>query len=206
MDQIVEKVADTIVGLGLVEVEVSARHVHLSQKAVEVLFGKGAVLNEKRPLSQIGQFLSNERVTIKGPKRQMENVAVLGPVRNATQVEISKSDAVALGVDAPLRESGDLEGAAAITIIGPAGTLEVENGAIIAHNHVHVPPEVAQRLNIKDKERVDVEILTERPVVFSDVIIRVSDMFRFRMHVDFDEANAAFVKGYTLGKIIKKEN
>ena len=192
MEQLIEQVMDTMTKAGLVQVEVSARHVHLTDQDVEVLFGKGAVLHEKRPLSQKGQYLSEERVTLIGPKGKKERVAVLGPV----------SDCVSLGVKAPLRESGDVEGSGPITIEGPAGSISITQGTIVAHNHIHVPTDVARMLDLKDKEHVSVKILSERPVTFEDVIIRVSDAFTFRMHIDFDEANAASVSGFTLGKII----
>ena len=202
MEQLIEQVMDTMTKAGLVQVEVSARHVHLTDQDVEVLFGKGAVLHEKRPLSQKGQYLSEERVTLIGPTGKKERVAVLGPVRSATQVELSVSDCVSLGVKAPLRESGDVEGSGPITIEGPAGSISITQGTIVAHNHIHVPTDVARMLDLKDKEHVSVKILSERPVTFEDVIIRVSDAFTFRMHIDFDEANAASVSGFTLGKII----
>lgn len=202
MEQLIEQVMDTMTKAGLVQVEVSARHVHLTDQDVEVLFWKGAVLHEKRPLSQKGQYLSEERVTLIGPKGKKERVAVLGPVRSATQVELSVSDCVSLGVKAPLRESGDVEGSGPITIEGPAGSISITQGTIVAHNHIHVPTDVARMLDLKDKEHVSVKILSERPVTFEDVIIRVSDAFTFRMHIDFDEANAASVSGFTLGKII----
>lgn len=203
MERLIKQVTESLEKAGLVEVEVSARHVHLTAEDVEALFGKGAVLHPKRPLSQKGQFLSEERVTLVGKKRKMERVAVLGPVRRDTQVELSVSDCVALGVEAPLRESGDVEGTGPIIIEGPAGSLQISQGAMVAHNHIHVPTQTAARLGLKDKERVSVEILTERPVTFEDVIIRVREDFNFKMHIDFDEANAASVKGFTLGKIIK---
>lgn len=202
MEELMKKVLDTITRAGLVEVEVSARHVHLTDKDVEKLFGKGQVLHEKRPLSQKGQFLCEERVTLIGPKGRKERVAVLGPVRKATQVELSVSDCVALGVKAPLRESGDVQGSAPLTLEGPAGSISITEGTIVAHNHIHVPEDVAQMLQLKDKEHVSVKILSERPVTFDDVIIRVSPAFNFKMHIDFDEANAASVRGFTLGKII----
>ena len=132
MEQIVSAVMDAVHRAGLVEVEVSARHVHLSQADVEVLFGPGARLEPKRPLSQPGQFLSEQRVTLVGPKGRKERVAVLGPARKATQVELSKSDCMELGVKAPVRESGDVAGSGAITIEGPCGTLELKEGVIIA--------------------------------------------------------------------------
>ena len=204
MKQFIESVVDSIVQSGLVEVEVSARHVHLTQEDVELLFGKGAVLHPKRPLSQPGQFLSEERVTLIGPKGKKERVAVLGPVRKATQVELSISDCVALGIKVPVRESGDLRDAGPVVIEGPKSTLDASSAVIVARAHVHVPPQVAAKLDLQDKERVSVQIMTERPVTFDNVVIRVSDQFRYKMHIDFDEANAAQVSGFTLGKILKQ--
>ena len=205
MRQLIEKVADLIVESGLVEVEVSARHVHLTQEDVERLFGKGAKLHEKRPLSQPGQFLSEERVTLVGHKGKKEHVAVLGPVRSATQVELSISDCVALGVKAPVRESGDLRDAGPIVIETEGGRIEAGQAVIVAKSHVHVPPKIARELKLQDKEHVSVRVLTERPVTFDNVVIRVSDAFRYKMHIDFDEANAAQVSGFTLGRIIKQD-
>ena len=203
MEQIIQAVLSAIPRAGLVEVEVSARHVHLTREHLEVLFGKGAELTPKRPLSQPGQFLSEERVTLIGPKGRKERTAILGPIRPATQVELSKSDCVELGVKAPVRESGDVTGSGSITIEGPCGSLTIDEGVIIAHNHVHLTPEVAQIMGVTDKQRVAVEVFSDRPVTFRDVIIRVSEKFSCRMHIDFDEANAALVSGFTLGKIIK---
>ncbi len=203
MEQIIQAVLSAIPRAGLVEVEVSARHVHLTREHLEVLFGKGAELTPKRPLSQPGQFLSEERVTLVGPKGRKERTAILGPIRPATQVELSKSDCVELGVKAPVRESGDVTGSGSITIEGPCGSLTIDEGVIIAHNHVHLTPEVAQIMGVTDKQRVAVEVFSDRPVTFRDVIIRVSEKFSCRMHIDFDEANAALVSGFTLGKIIK---
>lgn len=204
MKDLVAAIVDSIHMAGFVEIEVSAKHVHLTQEHVEVLFGKGAKLEEVRPLSQPGQYLSAQRVRLVGPKGTMERVAVLGPVRSATQVELSKSDCVALGVTAPKRESGDLAGSGAIRIEGPCGALDLKEGAIIAANHIHVTAPDSVKLNLKDKERVAVEVISDRPVIFNDVIIRVSEKFSCRMHIDFDEANAAGVKGFTLGRIIRK--
>ncbi len=204
MKDLVTAVMDAVHMAGFVEIEVSAKHVHLTQEDVEVLFGKGTKLNQVRPLSQPGQYLSDQRVRLIGPKRTMERVAVLGPVRSATQVELSKSDCVALGVKAPLRESGDLAGSGSITIEGPCGSLEVKEGVIIARSHIHVTEADSRRLNLKDKDRVAVEVFTERPVIFKDVIVRVSKNFACRMHIDFDEANAAGVEGFTLGRIIRR--
>lgn len=205
MKRIVDEVVDSILMAGLVEVEVSARHVHLTQEQVEILFGEGAVLHPKRPLSQPGQFLSEERVNLVGKKRTLENVAVLGPVRKAAQVELSVSDKTSIGVYAPNRESGDVEGAGEITIVGPKGSLVDCPAAIVAHNHIHVPVNIAKKVKLKDGERVSVVLLTERPLTLDDVVIRVSEQARFKMHIDFDEANAAMVSGFTLGKIIRHE-
>ncbi len=203
MEEIVSAVMNAIHNAGMVEIEVSARHVHLTPDDVEVLFGQGAELKPARPLSQPGQFLSEQRVTLVGPKGRKERTAVLGPVRKATQVELSKSDCVELGVKAPVRESGDVKGSGAITIVGPCGTLEIQEGVIIARNHIHVSTADSLKLGLKDKQKVSVEVLSERPVIFKDVVVRVSDQFRCKMHIDFDEANAAMVSGFTLGQIIR---
>jgi len=204
MNQLVNKVIETIAKAGLVEVEVSARHVHLTDADVEILFGEGSVLHEKRPLSQKGQYLCEERVNLIGPKGRKERVAVLGPVRKTSQVELSASDCIVLGVQAPIRESGKLDGTAPVIIEGPQGTLQLEHGAIVACNHIHVTPEMAVNLGVNDGERVNVQLVTERPLIFQDVVIRINEQFRFRMHIDQDEANAAAVRGFTLGRIIRK--
>lgn len=200
-DKLVNSVVETMGRSGYVQVEISARHVHLSQQDLEALFGAGASLTPKRPLSQPGQYLAEERVTLVGGKGRKENVAVLGPVRKDTQIELSRSDAVSLGVTAPLRESGDIAGSGAITIEGPKGAVSVRQGAIVAHNHIHMTPEEAGKLGLADKQHVSVELLGGRPIVFKDVIVRVSKDFCLRMHIDFDEANAADIGKITFGKI-----
>jgi len=202
MDQIVDAILMSIRDAGLVQVEVSARHVHLSQEDAERLFGKGVSLTPKRDLSQPGQFLSEERVTIVGPKGEKTRTAVLGPVRKDSQVELSRTDCSELGIKAPVRESGNIEGSGAVTLVGPNGIIELKQGAIVAQNHIHLTPKTAQRLNLDDKQSVRVEVFTSRPVIFQNVIIRVSENFRDRMHIDFDEANAAAVEGFTLGQIL----
>ena len=204
MEHIIKAVAEAVEKAGLVEVEVSARHVHLSRTDLEILFGKGASLTPKRDLSQPGQYLSEERLTIIGPKGKKERTAVLGPIRPDTQVELSKSDCVELGVTAPFRESGDIKNSGSMILEGPKGRLEITQGVIVALNHIHATPEYAAKLGLQNKQRVRVQVITERPVVFEDVIVRVSNQYRNRMHIDFDEANAAAVVGFTLGKIIKK--
>lgn len=203
MEQIIQAVLKAIPRAGLVEVEVSARHVHLTREHLDLLFGRGYELTPKRPLSQPGQFLSEERVTIIGPKGKKERTAILGPIRPATQIELSKSDCVAMGIDAPVRMSGDVRGSAPIRIVGPCGELDVNEGAIIAKEHVHLTPEAAEIMGVQDGQHVDVEVFTARPVIFRDVILRVSRTASCRMHIDFDEANAALVSGFTLGRILK---
>lgn len=203
MNDIVEAVLESIPKAGLVVAEVSARHVHLTQADVETLFGAGATLTPKRRLSQPGQFLSEERVTLVGPRGRKEHVAILGPVRAKTQIELSKSDCVSLGVDAPVRQSGDVEGSGAIVIEGPKGRLDLKQGVIIASNHIHLTPETAKVMGLHDQQRVQVELLTERPVRFEDVLVRVSRTSCDRMHIDFDEANAALVNGFTLGHVVR---
>ena len=167
--------------------------------AKQIIFGEDA----RRALqSGVDQLADTVKITI-GPKGRKERTAVLGPVRLASQVELSKSDCVELGVDAPLRESGDVAGSGSIVIEGPCGTLELKEGVIIARNHIHVTAPDSIMFDLRDKQRVDVALLTERPVVLRDVLIRVSTQFSCKMHIDFDEANAALVKGFTLGRILR---
>ena len=203
MDEVVDSVMEAIIKAGLVKIEVSARHVHLTEADFKVLFGSDAVLVKRRDLSQPGQFLSDQRVNLIGKKGNKQNVAILGPFRKDTQVELSKSDCIELGIEAPLRESGNVKDSAGIIIEGPKGTIELKEGVIIAHNHIHVPTDIARKKKMKDGERVSVQMLTERMLTFDDVVIRVSDKYRYKMHIDFDEANAAMVSGFTLGKIIR---
>lgn len=174
-------------------VEVSARHVHLCKADVEKLFGQGAKLTYKRALSQPGQFLSEERVDVAGPKSAFKNVAILGPERPASQVEISVTDSFALGVTPPVRESGDVAGTPGLKLVGPKGEIELPLGVIAAKRHMHMTPEDAARLGVKDKQIVEVRVDTARPVTFGDVVVRVSPSFKLSMHVDTDEANAALI-------------
>lgn len=184
-------------------VETSARHVHLTSADMAVLFGDGAKLTLKRELSQPGQFLSNERVSIVGPKSRMDNVAVLGPERKATQIELSLTDARGLGVTAPVRESGDVAGSGAIQIVGPKGTLEVSEGVIAAKRHIHLLPATAEQYGLKNGDLVTVTIEGPRALTFGEVVIRVSDKFADAMHVDVDEANAAALSGVVYGEVSK---
>ena len=175
-------------------VEVSARHVHLTQEHVEVLFGKGHELTFDRPLSQPGQFLSKEKVMIRNGERQIDRVSILGPVRKASQVEVSKTDSVTLKVDGMVRESGDIAGTAPIEIVGPEGSIKLTEGLIIAKRHIHMTPEDAEKFGVKDKDVVSVAVNTEgRKTVFGDVVVRVSPNFSLAMHIDTDEANGANV-------------
>ena len=202
-EKVVEAVVDEIRTAGLVQIEVSARHVHLDKESVEALFDVGHKLTPKRELSQPGQYLEEERVDVIGPKGSFKNVAVLGPERKHVQVEVSFSDAFALGINPPIRQSGDTKGSASVTLVGPAGEITIDEGAIVALRHVHMTPEDAERLGLVDNQIVSVEALTDRKLVFEDTVIRVSPKFRTRMHVDVDEAGAAHIAGFALGKIIK---
>ena len=202
-EKVVEAVVDQIRTAGLVQIEVSARHVHLDKESVEALFGVGHKLTPKRELSQPGQYLEEERVDVIGPKGSFKNVAVLGPKRKHVQVEVSFSDAFALGINPPIRQSGDTKGSASVKLVGPVGEITIDEGAIVALRHVHMTPEDAERLGLVDNQVVSVEALTDRKLVFEDTVIRVSPKFRTRMHVDVDEAGAAHISGFALGKIIK---
>lgn len=182
-------------------VEVSAKHVHLTDEAVEILFGKGKKLTPKRPLSQPGQFLSEERVSIVTPKGRMENVAVLGPARPYVQVELSATDARNLGVAAPLRMSGDLKGAGDVYLIGPAGVYDAKGSAIVAQAHVHLTPADAERAGVADGQRVAVTIHGERQTTFENVICRVSDSAGLAMHIDYDEANACMLPKHATARM-----
>ena len=185
-------------------VETSARHLHVTQQDLEILFGKGAQLHNKKDLSQPGQFATTEKVDVVGPKKTISGVSILGPVRPATQVEISLTDARTLGITAPIRESGDIAGSAGCKLVGPCGEITIEEGVIVAKRHIHMTPADAQELGVKDKEIVSVAINTpERKTIFGDVVVRVSDKFALAMHVDTDEANAASANSSTMGEIVK---
>ena len=184
-------------------VETSARHIHLTAEAVEVLYGKGAVLTPKKELSQPGQFAAaNEKITLVGPKATLA-VSVLGPERKANQVELSFSDARALGLkDVPVRESGDLAGTPGIKLVGPAGELEITEGVVIAKRHIHMTPADAKEFGITDKQIVKVAMNTSRPLVFDDVVCRVHETYALAMHIDTDECNAASAFGVVYGDIL----
>ena len=184
-------------------VETSARHIHLTKEAVEVLYGAGAELTVKKMLSQPGQFATgNAKITLVGPKGSLA-VSVLGPTRPANQVELSFSDARALGLSGvPVRESGDVANTPGIKLVGPCGELEIESGVIIAKRHIHMRPEEAEALGVTNGQVVKVRINSARSLIFDDVVCRVSDKFALAMHIDTDECNAACAFGEIYGEIV----
>ena len=184
-------------------VETSARHVHISKEHLAILFGADAELTVKKELSQPGQFACNERVTIVGPKGEMANVSILGPTRPETQVELSRTDTRKVGIDAPIRESGQLEGTPGCKLIGPKGEVELTKGVIVAKRHAHIPPDVAEQWGIKDQQIVSLKVGdNERSLIFGDVVARVSASTGLAVHIDTDEANAAGLNGAVEGEII----
>ena len=184
-------------------VETSARHIHVSQEHLEILFGKGYELTKKKDLSQPGQYACAERVDVVGPKKTLPGVSILGPVRPSTQVELSLTDARSIGVVAPIRESGDIAGSGACKLVGPCGEVELDCGVIAAKRHIHMTPADAEKLGVCDKEIVGVKLDTDRPVIFGDVVVRVNPNFAAAMHIDTDESNAACAFGECYGEIIK---
>lgn len=185
-------------------VEASARHVHLTIQDVELLFGKGQRLTKKRDLSQPGEFLSEQRVKLVTAKGELVNVAVLGPERKQTQVELSMTDSRTLGLKPPVNLSGNLENAADVLIFGTEGFIEAKNSVIIAHNHIHMTPSDAEKFEVVDGDHVKVCIHTQRPVTFDDVVVRINPNFSLTMHIDFDEANACCLGSDDRGKIVGK--
>ena len=189
---------------GDIPVGVSNRHIHLTKEDMETLFGAGYELTYLKDLSQPGQYACKETLTIVGPSlRPIENVRVLGPLRKASQVEISRTDSFTLKVKPPVRESGSLAGSAPITIIGPKGVVSLKEGCIIANRHIHMSPEDGAKYGVNDGDYVTVDAVGERRTRFYDVQIRVSDKFRLEMHLDTDDANAAGLNGKSLVKIVK---
>ena len=177
-----------------IPVGVSNRHVHLSPEDLALMFGSGAQLVKRKDLSQPGQFACEQAVTLVGPGGVIESVRVLGPLRSRTQVEISAADGYKLGIGAPLRDSGDLEGSAKGTLVGPEGSVTLQQGFIVAARHIHMQDEDAARFSIRDKDRVCVKVPGERGLIFEEVLVRVSPFFCLEFHVDLDEANAAGLK------------
>ncbi len=185
-------------------IETSARHLHVTQEVLETLFGEGYELTVKKELSQPGQFATNERVAVVGPKGSFPSVSILGPVRPETQVELSASDARSIGVAAPIRESGDIAGSGACKLVGPKGEVELSEGVIVAKRHIHATPEDAEKLGVQDKEIVNVKVESDgRSLIFGDVIVRVSPKYALAMHIDTDESNAALVTPGMMVEIVK---
>ncbi|MBP3413475.1 MAG: phosphate propanoyltransferase [Oscillospiraceae bacterium] len=192
MDSLIEEITKRL----FVELEASGRHVHLTKEAAQALFGHS--LTPLRELSQPGQFVARERLSLITEKGRMDKVAVLGPERKACQVELSQTDCVTLGVKAPLRDSGDVKGSPGLTLANGDRTLKLSEGVIVAKRHIHMTPEDASARKLQDKQRVKLRTLSSRPLVFEDVTVRVSPDFRTYAHLDFDEANAC---GYAKGDL-----
>ena len=183
-------------------VEISARHVHVTQETLEILFGKGHALTPKKDLSQPGQFACEEKVTVVGPKASLK-ASILGPTRPADQVELSLTDARTIGVNAPIRESGDVAGTGVCKLVGPCGEVELKEGVIAAKRHIHMTVADGEKFGLTDKQVVSVKIPTDgRALIFDDVVVRVSDSYALAMHIDTDEANAAAVPGSCTGEIL----
>lgn len=200
MEQTLEKLTQELQRRLFVELEASGRHVHVTREQAMILFGHD--LTEVRPLSQPGQYLAQERVELQTPKGRMKNVAVLGPCRKEAQVELSATDAVALGIQPPVRLSGDVAGSAPITLVGEKGTVTLQQGAVIAQRHIHMSPEDAALQGVKNGDTVRLRTLTGRPVVLEQVAVRVSPNFRTYAHLDYDEANACGFRKGDLGMIL----
>ena len=196
MNVSVDVLAEEIVRLLTVEMEASGRHIHLSRAHVDALFGVGYKLTPVKGLSQPGQFACKERVTLVGPKGELKNVVVLGPERGESQVEISLTDAVSLGINPPVRQSGDVTGTPGLTVRNGDRIITLDHGLIAAQRHIHMTPEDAARWGVTDSQKVRLKTFTARPLIFDEVIVRVSPKFLTMVHLDYDEANACgFQKG-----------
>jgi Propanediol utilization protein len=187
-----------------VTIEGSGRHIHVTKECLEILFGEGFELEPKKYLSQPGEFASNSKVDVVGPKGTIKGVSILGPCRKFTQIELSFTDARVLGVEAPIRESGNIAGSAAVTLVGPAGKAELTEGAIIAKRHLHITPADAEEFGIKDKDIIQIKVGGERSLIFDEVVARVSEKYATAVHVDYDEVNAAALFGdNAVGTVLK---
>lgn len=187
----------------LVPIGVSNRHIHLSRSDMDVLFGPGASLTRKKSMKQPGQFAAEETVTIRGPKGEISRVRVLGPFRKESQIEISVADGFTLGIKAPMRMSGELDGSAGLEVVGPQGTVKLDQGVIVAQRHIHMLPESAKLLGLNNGDTVDVEIKGPRGGIMSNVAVRTSEAFALEMHIDIEEANAFGLKNDDVVRIIK---
>lgn len=187
----------------LIPVGISARHVHLQEEHADILFGKGYQLRKLRDISQPGQYACEEQVTIVGPRSSIERVRILGPFRKQTQVEISRTDAIKIGVNPPVRKSGDIKNSSPITIVGPKGKIELQEGCIVADRHIHMTPADAEHFNVQNNERVSVEVGGIKGGRMDNVVIRVSDRYALEMHIDTDDANAFGMSGQEFVKLVK---
>lgn len=187
-----------------IPIAMSNKHIHLSQKDLEKLFGEGYELTPIKDLSQPGQFACEEKVDAVGPRGTLKGIRVLGPVRDNTQLEISVSDGFALGVSAPIRDSGDIDGTPGVKLVGPKGEVEIDKGVIVAARHIHMSTEDAEKFGVKDKDLVDVKVDGPRGITFHNVLARVSDKFALEMHVDMEEGNAAGIKNGNIVEMIVK--
>ena len=195
-----QAVVDKVLSRLFIELEASGRHVHVTKEQAKTLFGHE--LTPKRPLSQPGQYLANERVTVVGPKGEFQNVAVLGPERKEAQVEISLTDGRSLGIQPPVRLSGDVKGSPGAVLMGPSGRITLDRGVIAAQRHIHMRPETAKAMGVKNGQTVRLQVYTARPLIFDDVAVRVSPDFADYVHLDYDEANACGFAAGDLGRIL----
>ena len=199
-DQELQAVAEKVLQRIFIQLEASGRHVHVTKEQALQLFGHS--LTPDRPLSQPGQYLAKERVSVIGPKGRFDNVAVLGPERKEAQVEVSLTDARQLGVNPPVRASGSVDGSPGVEIVGPLGSISISQGVIAAQRHIHMTPEDAARMGVKDKQIVKLQVYTQRPLIFEDVLVRVHKDYATFVHLDYDEANACGFQKGDLGRIL----
>ena len=185
-----------------IQIEYSHRHIHVSKEVIERLFGHGYNLSSKKKLSQADDFAAQETVTLMGPKGKIENVRIIGPAREKTQIEILQSDAFLLGIEAPLRLSGDLDNTPGIKIVSSLNEVDLEEGVIIAKRHLHISPEEAKKNKLKNGQKIQLEVKGERALIFKKIIVRVKEGFTTKIHIDIEEANAAGIKQNDKGKII----
>ena len=200
MEGYLENLVEALVGRIFVPIEASGRHVHVTAQQAQILFGHG--LTPERPLSQPGQYLAKERVTVIGPKGEFQKVAVLGPERKEAQVEVSLTDARSLGLTPPIRPSGDVSGSPGCALVGERGRVVLSQGVIAAQRHIHMTPEDAKHFHVRDKQIVSLKAETDRPLVFEDVLVRISSEFATNVHLDYDEANACGFRPGDLGRIL----
>ena len=200
MQQNIQKLVEAVMDAVFLPLEASGRHVHVTREQAMQLFGHE--LTPQRPLSQPGQYLAQERVTVRGPKGAFENVAVLGPERKQAQVEVSLTDARTLGLQVPVRLSGDVANSPGALLVGPKGQVRLEQGVIAAKRHIHMQPQTASRMGVRDGQSVKLRTYTRRPVVLEDVMVRVSEDFANFAHLDYDEANACGFENGDLGRIV----